>query len=194
MARLCTNNKRNIYVSYKIGDINGKSMYEEPVSIVAQVGNMRGATNVENYGKESDYDRLVYLEYNNNTLYIDEHSKIWIDVKPINSESLPDYEIVRCGDVINLVFTLYLKSIGRSLKELWFEYKNKIYSAKVDFYNNEMKAVIPANMWLPIQLETTPVWYRNPNNDNTSSLGKMKLVSKTKENNSYILIFDKIGE
>lgn len=176
-----------IYVSYVLGESNGKIGYDEPIKIYAQIEDVKALVLRENVGIIANYDRLILVPYGEKTQFIDEQSLLWVDVEPNTKRNNMDYKIERVGDVIDGNFILYCKSLTPNTKSIYYEHKGKVYQAKIDFDNSKLVSILPVNKYLPID-NTTKIW------TNSTMTSQIKLVKKELFGDSYKLTFQKVNE
>lgn len=187
--RLLYKDTKQIYIAYSLGEMNGKMHYTDIKAIRGNVSNVMGEADFKAYGKTEDYDREILFECNEDTKYIDITTKIWVDVVPNSRYDEADYTIVKVGSIIEDVFAIAIKSKSSDLQIIWYAIDNNIYSAKVLFDFNTLKARIPKNKYLPIT-EQTKVWYRNPKGNLFEQNGLMTLTDKDIINDTVELIFE----
>ena len=179
-----------IYVSYVLGESNGKIGYDEPIKIYAQIEDVKALVLRENVGIIANYDRLILVPYGEKTQFIDEQSLLWISVEPNANKSNMDYKIERVGDVIDGNFILYCNSLTPNTKSLYYERNGTIYQVKVDFDSTNLVAFLPLNKYLPID-STTKIWFTKPSSVETTT-NLVRLVSKQRLEKSYKLTFAKV--
>ena len=180
-----------IYVSYALGDIDGKVIHDEPHKVYAQIEDVKSLVMREDVGYVPDYDRLITIPYGEKTQFIDEQSLLWISVEPNANKSNMDYKIERVGDVIDGNFILYCNSLTQNTKPLYYEYKGQIYQVKVDFDNGNLVAISPLNKYLPIT-QDTKVWTTKPV-DTNSTKNLLRVVGIRTLTNSVEFKFSKVG-
>ena len=174
-----------IYIAYCLGDIGGKLIHDEPKQVYAQIEDVKSLVLREDVGYIPDYDRVILVPYGERTQFIDEQTLLWIAVEPNAKRTNMDYKIERVGDIIDGNFILYCNSLTTNTKSIYYEYKGKVYQAKVDFNNSNFVCILPLNKYLPID-STTKVW------TNSTMTSQIKLVKKENLGKSYKLTFQKV--
>lgn len=101
-------NKTTIY--YALYEGNGEHMedglytgepdptYSTPVALRASVSAARGTADVDLFGVNSSYSKTVIVD--NTSCPIDEHSRLWIGIKPTGSAP-HNYEVVQVAKSLN---------------------------------------------------------------------------------------------
>lgn len=101
-------NKTTIY--YALYEGNGEHMedglytgepdptYSTPVALRASVSAARGTADVDLFGVTSSYSKTVIVD--NTSCPIDEHSRLWIGIKPTGSTP-HNYEVVQVAKSLN---------------------------------------------------------------------------------------------
>lgn len=187
---LAEKDKQDLYVAYRLGVIDEDVEYTNPIKVKGQITDTTGRSQMLDFGKSIDYDKVVYFDIDSKTQYIDEYSKIWIGIIPTPNDD-PNYEIVRYTPVSNGMFMLYLNGIPTNNTNIYYLMDEKIYQTTIQFDVNLLKGSIPLNMYLPID-NNTKVWYREPENENDNSY-QIRLVNKIKRDNYYLLKFEEVN-
>lgn len=184
--RIGVKDSKQLYISYKIGAINGKNQYGAVFPIRGVLSSFVGERTVNFYGVEFKYDASVIVEYNEATKYIDEFTKFWNNKKPNSGNDKSNYTIVRIGEVRDGLFTVYLRSNTFNANNIWYEIDGKIYVADVNFDFTNLIATTLSNVYMPMWYNTK-VWYKEPTDTNDTN-GALRLISIESENgyNKYI--------
>lgn len=178
---------KQIYISYKLGVIEDDVEYTEPIMVEAIITDISGSAKYQDYGKSLDYDLVLHFEKNSKTQFIDEFTKLWIGVNPLSSTNNPNYEIVRCKELGNIIY-VYANAIANSNTTIYYLYNDNIYANEIIFDRETLKGSIPLNKYLPID-NNSVIWYRKPI-DKEDESNRLKLTNKIKKGNCYILSFE----
>lgn len=126
---------------------------------------------------------------NSKTQYIDEYSRIWIGIIPVDNDS-PNYEITRYTPISKGMFMLYLNGIPTSHNSIYYLYNNKIYETSIKLDIKSLRGSIPLNMFLPIDNDTK-IWTRKPESKlDTNNM--IRLIDKSKKDSYYLLVFEEV--
>lgn len=190
--RIAEKNKTNIYCSYKIGELNKITKYTTPIMLSGQFVSLKGNKSPQYYGIDMKYDGIIIVEENNQTVYLDEFTKIWINNEPVENSSA-DYKIQEILPPKDGLKTIYVSSTVKNNSNLWCLYEDgNIYKIDCQLFennNNEYKynAVFPINTYLEINYNTK-IWYEEPIDKNdTNSLLELALIKQNKFNVVYCL-------
>lgn len=192
--RLPLKELKPFFYAYRLGsaEVNGK-VETQYAGLRYAKGQFIDATNdlsENSFGDKLDYDAYLLVEVNADTRFIDEFTRVWIRVLPNSSATLPDYQILKCGEPIDGLITIFLRSLVINNNSIWYEYNGTIYETNVDFKADKLEMVIPNNMFLPID-ESTKVWYVEPE-DTESTDGLLKLESREQRGNFNVLKFAEV--
>lgn len=177
-----------IYVAFSLGEGSDDLSYSKPQVIYAQVSDVKSLVLREDVGNIPNYDRVVVIPYGEKTQYINDQSRLWIEIEPNESANNMDYKIERVGDVIDGNFSLYLTSLTPNYKPLYYAHNGSILRAKVSL--DKLVALVPFNQYLPID-KATKVWLTSPSDIN-STRNLVRLTKKEKLKNSYRLFFERV--
>ncbi len=180
-----------IYISNFIGvDENNNLNYESPKPIFAQTSDVKSLVVREDVGYVPEYDRLVLVPYGEESQFIDEETRLWIDVEPNELFNNVDYKIDRVGDVIQDVFILYCNAVTQTTKPIYYlnEKTSTVYQMKLSY--NNLVAIVPLNKWIPFN-EDSKIWLTKPSSID-SNTNQIRLISKEKLEKSYKLTFAKV--
>ena len=182
--------KKQIYVANYIGeDEDGKPLYTDTIAIYAFVSSPDSNVTSYNIGLVKSYDRKVSLDIGTNTEFLNEQSRLWIDTVPNDSNAYRDYSIERISDIVNRTFNIYVNRESSNMTNLYYcNDETNIIQVKVAYDGSEKIAVIPKNMYFPIDADSL-VWYKKPA-DATVTTYTLTYVSKELINNSYKITFE----
>ncbi len=182
---------RKIFAAYYIGeDIESKkAKYTDPHIIYANVSEPVSYETIEDIGRIPEYDRTIIIGSGSKSEFLREDSLLWVDTIPNDIASNFDYTIARVGDVINGKVKLYCNAIAPNTQFLYHSNDSEtIYQTKV-FYKDHV-AIIPKNMYFPINADTL-VWYMKPSNA-SSTRALLRLVSKIENEKTYSYVFEDV--
>lgn len=186
--RISVKDTKILYIAYKIGEIKGKSYYNEPLPLRCQFVSFRGDKEANAYGTSFKYNAMAIVEENETSKYIDEFTKFWFGSNPVDSSIESDYSVVRVGEPHDGLFNIYLLSKTPNTNNIWYEKDGNIYVADVQFDKSKLTVITPKNMYFPLWY-TTKVWYREPENSSTTEYG-MRLVDITETENFKKYVFE----
>lgn len=187
--RIAKKDSKKIYLAYKLGEDKNRSYYDDVFSVDCQFSVFNGDRETNHYGVMLQYNALAIIEHNEKTKSIDEFTKVWIRTKPEDSSDAQDFTVVKCGEVYDGLFPIYLQSKVPNVRHIWYEYKGKIYNADVNFDLDTFTVTTPNNMYLPLWYDMK-IWYREPANNETTEYG-MKLLEISNFSNFTRYIFEK---
>ena len=168
--RISVKDTKQLYIAYKIGEINGVSYFNEVLPLRCQFSSFNGERVTNVCGTDFKYNAVAILEFNNVTKFIDEFTKFWYGAKPVDSNERSDYTVVRVGELHDGLFTIYLSSKTPNSDNIWYEIDGNIYTADVVFNREKLTVTVANNMYMPIWY-TTKVWYRKPEDFNSKEYG-----------------------
>lgn len=161
--RLLKKDCKEVYISFYIGlDLDDKPVYTEPQKVFAQVGDVTAYILSENIGDIPGYDRILQFEVGDMVEYLREDSLLWIDAIPNKQKTNMDYKIEKLGDVVNGIVQLFCSRTTPNTTPIYYCNDGKnIYQVKIIYKDYE--AIVPRNMYLPIDCSSL-VWYLRPAN------------------------------
>lgn len=190
MKRIAKKDEKELYVAYKLGVQYNENtiIYSSPKLIKGLVIDSAGSSVYEDFGKTLQYDKRVIFEYNEDTKYIDIYSNIWLDKNPLEDGSNANYDIVYKSEIIDGIFSIYLKSISNDTSRLYVSYDNiHVIAIDVDFDFDKLIANVNKDMYFPIE-ERTKVWLQIPSGISDNS-HRIALINKVENESSTILEF-----
>ena len=175
--RLAKKDSSTIYYAYRLGiNSNSQEVFDEVKSVSAFVADKSGTSFDSRMGTETSYDVQFIVNYDDNTSKIDEYTRVWLKMTPRTSDDKPDYEIVSSPERRNGQLLFSCRSTATNKSEFYYEYNGEIlrFMAVDDLEN--LKFIVPINMYLPIDFDTK-IWYDEPEDtDDTEFL--MEMVDK----------------
>lgn len=179
--RLAKKDSSTIYYAYRLGiNSNNKEVFDEVKSVSAFVADKSGTAFDSRMGTETSYDVQFIVNVDGNTSKIDEYTRVWLKMTPRTSDDKPDYEIVSSPEHKNGQLLFSCRSTATNKSEFYYEYNSEVlrFMAVDDLEN--LKFIVPINMYLPIDFNTK-LWYDEPDGiDDTEFL--MRLVDKEEVN------------
>lgn len=154
-------------------------------------------SNVNVYGFESMYDKVVTLNAGALTRSINYDTLFIVDNIPTAVYEYGDYLVKQIYPEYNGEIVIGLsKKEAVNIPKLYFEKDGKILYCQLNFDKNTLKAYVSNKSFLPFN-EGDYVWTREPA-DNNSEKNKLKLISKSKTGldgqlkNFYELTFEQV--
>lgn len=194
--RISQKDKKQIYCAYRLGENNGKTRYTEEVhTLECQFTKLNGVKQVNYYGTEMSFNATAIFENTEKNRYIDKFTKFWLSTKPENGNVSAEYKVVGLSDEVDGVIIVWLNSVVQNHTDLWYlSEDNLIYQINVMYDFDTNKAIIPKNMYCPIEPHTK-VWDVDPEDNPNATEGLMYLTFKELRNNGVLLQFEpKDGE
>lgn len=175
--RLAKKDSSTIYYAYRLGiNSNNQEVFDEVKSVSAFVADKSGTAFDSRMGTETSYDVQFIVNVDGNTSKIDEYTRVWLKMTPRTSDDKPDYEIVSSPEHRNGQLLFSCRSTATNKSEFYYEYNGEVlrFMAVDDLEN--LKFIVPTNMYLPIDFDTK-IWYDEPEDtDDTEFL--MEMVDK----------------
>lgn len=191
MTRIAKKDERDLYVAYKLG-INPNDntiVYSKPKLIKGMVIDSNGTMNYEDFGKSFQYDKKIVFEDNKDSRFVDEYSNIWLNKKPLEDGNNANYDVLYKSEIVDGLFTIYIKSITNDTSKLYVSYdEENIIAIQIDFDYENLEASIRNDMYLPID-NNTKIWLQEPNNINDNS-NRIIYSKKIDKENISIIKFD----
>lgn len=182
--RIALKDSQTIYYAYRLG-VNQKSqeVFDDIKQARAYVADKSGTVYDSRMGSETSYNLQFIVNLDTDTAKIDEYTRVWIKEQPRMSEDKPDYEIVARPDKRDGQLLVSCRSTAVNYSEFYYEYNGEVlrFMAIDDLEN--LKFLVPANMYLPIDFDTK-LWYDVPDDVDSTDYA-MSMVGKT-ENNGYV--------
>lgn len=186
--RINVKESKPFYYAYKVGKDGNNICYGEIIKAEGHFTSYNGSLNVNYYGEEISYNATLVLQ--DKIKYIDNFTKIWYGITPLNNEESPTHTVVRKGEVYNGLYTIYLQSNISNKNNLWVEYKDKIIEIDIDFDYDELVGKVSKDTYCPIDYLVN-VWITKPQ-DITSIENKIELTYKKETDEGVILYFKKV--
>lgn len=182
-----------IYVAYYIGEDleSGEKIYTKPHKIYANVGNPFDIEDMNDIGRVEKYDRTLYVDAGENTQFIREDTRLWVDCIPNESCDNFDYVLTRVSDNIGGYLRLYVNAVAPDTQFMFYSNDGEhIFRIKVYYDKASNTAIVPKNMYLPINKDSL-VWYRKPSNiGDTNHL--LRYIDKTEYERTYTYNFEDV--
>lgn len=176
------------YYAYKLGKKDNEVFYSEIYKGLGQLTSNNGIINKNYYGEELQSDSTLVVQ--DNIKHIDNFTKIWLQQSPLNNNDSPSHKVVRITNVVNGLYTIYLKTNVLNYNTLWYEINGNILEIEVVFDYDNLTARIDKKMFLPIDI-TTNVWYIEPNDSSTTE-NKLQLLYKEELDDCIIFKFKEL--
>ena len=182
----------NFFYAYNIGLSDKGTAYSKVMNGRCQIIDIE--KNVENqaYGVETKTTKILLVEKNKSTKYINQLTKIWINKKPSNQNEIEEYKIVTDGFETDGIIKYYISSATENNTPIWYEYDKHIYQMNIMFDKDKFIGQIKNNVYLPLD-KRSKIWYIEPD-DITDTKGLIQLVSKEEHREYTLLKFKSIGE
>lgn len=152
----------DISFAYRVGLVNNKPKYTEAMTTQAQIILKSGSNTVNHFGTAFNYDKIVMVQKNNQTKFIDEFSKIWLTSKPSDSKAKADTIIERINENRSGIIVIYCSTAIQNNSSLWFANADKeIIQIKGDIDLEKLTFRIPVNMFVSFD-NNTKIWTKRP--------------------------------
>ena len=185
---------RPFYVAYLIGNRKGLPVYKQPHKVYGLVSTPSSLSVNQSIGLDFPYQRIITAKKSRDFEFIDEQSVLWIDILP-NSETNTshDFLVRKVTDIDeNGEFQIYCERTNYTTVDFWYEIDGLIFQKKIPFNITTNVAVIPKNLYLPIEIDETTCWKFNPKDDVTATNGKLVLEDKEDVWDCYVLTFKEV--
>lgn len=179
---------RTVYCAFKVCETDKRmSVFSEVRPMICQLIPMNGTRQIEYYGQTIQYTAVAMFNVNEDSKYIDVHTKLWFKSKPTNTTlESGEYEVTGKTSATDGIITVYLTEGKRNNKSLYVDYQNSICTINIEYDSTTKKGIIPRDMLFPFTAKNV-FWERKPTSitDMTNAL----YIYATAENESGIVLY-----
>lgn len=179
---------RTVYCAFKVCENDKRmSVFSEVKPMICQLIPMNGTRQIEYYGQTIQYTAVAMFNVNEDSKYIDVHTKLWFKSKPTDSTlESGEYEVTGKTSATDGIITVYLTEGKRNHNTLYVDYQGNICTVDIAYDKKEKKGIIAKDCYFPFTAKNR-FWERKPTSiaDTANAL----YIYATAENESGIVLY-----